>query len=89
MGFHKSRKKIYLEGESPTLTCLKKDTKAPFKVVNIRTSKLSIKAMVLKVVSATFLLVCFVCLKTITCKTRKNGFYFTLKALFIYELIKL
>ena len=72
MGFHKSRKKIYLEGESPTLTCLKKDT----------------KAMVLKVVSATFLLVCFVCLKTITCKTRKNGFYFTLKALFIYELIK-
>ena len=34
----------------------------------------------LKVVSATFLLVCFVCLKKSTCETRKNVFYFTSKA---------
>ena len=42
----------------------------------------------LKVVSATFLLVCFVCLKEVTCETRRNGFYFTLKVLFILEIIK-
>ena len=41
-----------------------------------------------KVVSATFLLVCFVFLKEKTCETRKNVFYFTLKALFILEMIK-
>ena len=39
----------------------------------------------LKAVSATFLLVCFVSLKDSTCETRKNVFYFTLKALFILE----
>ena len=42
----------------------------------------------LKVVSATFLLVCFVCLKESTCETRKNDFYFTSKALFVLEIIK-
>ena len=42
----------------------------------------------LKVVSATFLLVCFVSLKQGTCETRKNVFYFALKALFILEIIK-
>ena len=42
----------------------------------------------LKVVSATFLLVCFVCLKESTCETKKNVFYFALKALFILEIIK-
>ena len=42
----------------------------------------------LKVVSATFLLVCFVCLKERTCETRKNVFYLTSKALFILEIIK-
>ena len=42
----------------------------------------------LKVVSATFLLVCFVCLKESTCETRKNAFYFTAKALFILEIIR-
>ena len=31
----------------------------------------------LKVVSATFLLVCFLCLKYSTCETRKKDFYFT------------
>ena len=42
----------------------------------------------LKVVSATFLLVCFVCLTTeSTCKTRKNAFYFTLKTLLVLEII--
>ena len=41
----------------------------------------------LKVVSATFLLVCFVCLKESTCETRKNVFSFTSKALFVLEII--
>ena len=43
----------------------------------------------LKVVSATFLLVCFVCLRKSTCETRKNVFYFTSKAPLISEIIKL
>ena len=42
----------------------------------------------LKIVSTAFLLVCFLCLKKSTCETRKNVFYFTLKALFILEIIK-
>ena len=41
----------------------------------------------LKVMSATFLLVCFVCLKESTCETRKNVFYFTSKALLVLEII--
>ena len=39
----------------------------------------------LKVVSATFLLVCFVSLKESTCETRKNVFCFSSKALFVLE----
>ena len=42
----------------------------------------------LKVVSATFLLVCILSLKENTCKARKNVFYFTSKALFVLEKIK-
>ena len=42
----------------------------------------------LKVKSAIFLTVCFVCLKESTFERRKNAFYFTLKALFILEIIK-
>ena len=42
----------------------------------------------LKAVSATFLVVCFVCLTDSTCETRKNVFYFTTKALFVLEVIK-
>ena len=42
----------------------------------------------LKVVSTTFLLICFFCLKESTCETRKNVFYFTSKALFVLEIIK-
>ena len=42
----------------------------------------------LKVVSATFSLVCFLSLKKSTCETRKNIFYFTSKALFVLEKIK-
>ena len=41
---------------------------------------------VLKVVSTTFLLVCFVCLKESTCETKKNVFYFTSKALFVLDI---
>ena len=42
----------------------------------------------LKIVSAAFLLVCFVCLKESTFETRKNVFYITSKALFILEIIR-
>ena len=42
----------------------------------------------LKVVSATFLLVYFVCLKESTFEARKNAFYFTSKALPVVEIIK-
>ena len=42
----------------------------------------------LKVVSTTFVLVCFSSLKKSTCQTRKKSFYFTSKALFILEKIK-
>ena len=42
----------------------------------------------LRVVSATFLLVCFLSLKECTCQTRKNVFYFTSKAPFVLGKIK-
>ena len=42
----------------------------------------------LKVVSTTFLLVCFVYLKESTCETSKNAFYFTSKAPLVLEIIK-
>ena len=42
----------------------------------------------LKVGSATFLLVCFVSLKESTCGARKNVFNFTLKVVFVIEIIK-
>ena len=42
----------------------------------------------LTVVSATFLLVCFIFLKESNCETRKNVFYFTSEALFVFEIIK-
>ena len=42
----------------------------------------------LKVVSATFLLVYFMCLKESNCETRKNVFNFTSKALFVLEITK-
>ena len=42
----------------------------------------------LKVVSAIFLLVCFVCPKERTSETKKNVFYFSSKALFDLEIIK-
>ena len=42
----------------------------------------------LNVVSATLLLVCFLSLKDTTCETKKNVFYFTLKDVFVLEIIK-
>ena len=42
----------------------------------------------LKVVSTTFLLVCFLNLKESTCETRKCVFYYTLKATVILDKIK-
>ena len=46
------------------------------------------KLITLKVVSATFLLICFLSLNKSTCQTRKNVLCFTSKALFILEKIK-
>ena len=43
----------------------------------------------LKVVSTRFLLVSFVSLKSGTCETRKNVFYFTSKAIFVLLIIRL
>ena len=42
----------------------------------------------LKVVSATFLLVCFLSLNESTCQTKKKKIYFTSKALFVLKKIK-
>ena len=42
----------------------------------------------LKVVSTTFVLVCFLSLNKSTFQTRKNVFYFTSKAIFVLEKIK-
>ena len=45
-------------------------------------------AISLKVVSATFLVVCFLSLTESICETWKNVSYFTPKALFVPEKIK-
>ena len=42
----------------------------------------------LKVLSAIFLLACFVTLKESTCEAKKTVFYFTSKALFALEINK-
>ena len=42
----------------------------------------------LKVVSGTFMLACFVIVKESTCETKEIFFHFTLKALFVLEIIK-
>ena len=42
----------------------------------------------LKVVSATFSVVCFLSLNKCTCQNRENAFYFTSKALFVLKKIK-
>ena len=55
-------------------------------IINVNMTKS--KTSSLKVVSATFLLVCFVSLKESYCKTRKNAFYFISKALLVLEIIK-
>ena len=44
--------------------------------------------MLLKIVSATVLLVCFLSLKESTSETKKKIFHFTSKALFILKKIK-
>ena len=48
----------------------------------------SLSLYALNAVSARFLLVCFVRLKESTFEVRKNVFYFTLKALFVLEIIR-
>ena len=50
--------------------------------------RLIICCLFLKVLPATFLLVCFVYLKESTFETMKNAFYFTSKALLVLEIIK-
>ena len=59
-----------------------------FNLISIgKSQKYLVHQLVLKVVSATFLLVCFIFQKERTCKTRKNTFYFTSKALLVLEII--
>ena len=53
-------------------------------IVRIRLQKF----LFLKVVSAKFLLVCFLSLSESTCQTRKKIFYFTSKVLLVLEKIK-
>ena len=50
--------------------------------------KFPMPMVTLKVVSDTFLVVCFLSLKESTCETRKNVFYFTSKAFFVLDKIK-
>ena len=50
--------------------------------------KFRIIFMTLNVVSATFLIVCFLSLKESSSETRKNVSYFTSKAIFVLEKIK-
>ena len=47
-----------------------------------------ILSIILKIVSATFLLVSFLSLKKSTCEIKKTVFYFTSRALFVIEKIK-
>ena len=56
-----------------------------FLAVSCWSKALRICAEGLKVVSTTFLLVCFSGLKESTCETWKNVFYFTSKTLFVLE----
>ena len=57
-------------------------------VVNVTKMILHEDHVYLKVVSATLLLVCFLCLKESTCEAKKNVFYFTSKDLFVLGIIK-
>ena len=64
----------YTELSHPLLNC----------IFNILLISVSINS----IVSPTFLLVSFVCLKESTCETRENVFYFTFKALLVLQVIK-
>ena len=59
-----------------------------FEILGIKVSYNILQFYCLKVVSATFLLVCFLRLKENTFETRKNVAYFTSKAFFVLEIIK-
>ena len=61
--------------------CLKRVEKK--KLLGRHNKDISLKGM-----SATFLLVCFVCLKESPCETRKNVSYFTSITFFVLEIIK-
>ena len=60
----------------------------PNKTIKMQSRQLELISTSLKVVSTTFLLVCFLSINESTCQTRKNAFYFTSKALFVLEKIK-
>ena len=60
----------------------------PNKTIKMQSRQLELIRTSLKVVSTTFLLVCFLSINESTCQTRKNAFYFTSKALFVLEKIK-
>ena len=58
-----------------------------FKAFFISVTFTQVASVSLKVVSATFLLVCFVSLKESTCETWKHASYSTLKAFLVLEII--
>ena len=58
-----------------------------YRTVNGLNPRYMKKSDTLKIVSATFLLVCFSSLNENTCQTRKNVFYFISKAFFVLEKI--
>ena len=62
--------------------------KSKFTKVTFLVKTHSCSSFIFKVVSATFLLACFLSLKESTSETTKNAFYFTSKALFALEKIK-
>ena len=90
---NQNRNKVKINNTIPSITWThlsRLTLLKPLKVKSLKWIKISNAKnhLALKVVSATFLLVCFVCLKESTCETRKNVFYFTSKALFAFEIIK-
>ena len=64
------------------------DFQEGFYMLTLLSYRISYFSQCLKVVSATFLVVCFLSLNESSCQTRENAFYFASKALFIFEKIK-
>ena len=93
MFFQKKTFLIFWQTKTPKKFLIFQETELSYVSGNLETvlcfRKWNFLATSLKVMSATFLLVCFLCLKESTCETRKNVFCFTSKALFVLKTIKL